>query len=75
MPIVDADGTTGGWGVATAPVAAPRLCVGAPSSEKPRTSSLVTRPCGPVGGTRLRSTLRSRAILRVAGVASGFSLK
>ena len=53
----------------------PRRCVGTPSSKNDRTSSLVTRPWGPVGGTRLRSTFRSRATLRVAGVASGLSLK
>lgn len=40
-----------------------------------RTSSLVTRPFGPVGCTRRRSMPRSRASFRVAGVASGFALK
>lgn len=40
-----------------------------------RTSSRVTRPCGPVGGTRRRSIPMSRASLRVAGVARGFSWK
>jgi len=39
----------------------------------PGTRSFVTRPPGPLGGTLCRSTVMSRASLRVAGVASGLS--
>ena len=40
-----------------------------PRSTWRATSSLVTRPCGPVPGTAARSTPCSAAIRRVTGVA------
>src|SRR5213078_3211584 len=45
-------------------------CGAPPLAWKPRTSAVVTRPCGPVGGTRPISTPSCRASRRVAGVAS-----
>ena len=49
------------------------VCEGAPVWAW--TSALVTRPFVPLGVTVRRSTDKSRASLRVAGVANGFSLK
>ncbi len=46
-----------------------------PRAPRARTSSLVTRPLGPVGWTARRSIPSSRARARVAGVARGLSLK